>query len=59
MEAIATTSNAKLSIQMNAQMFDTGLTDQISANIQNEVQTININSSIIYESYVLQIELFV
>ena len=58
MEAIATASSGKLSIKVNAQMFDTGLTDQISGNIQNEVQTININSSIVYESYVIQIESF-
>ena len=52
MEVVASISAAKLNISLNAQMFDTGLTDAISSNIQNEVQNIVINSTIEYESYV-------
>ncbi len=34
-------------------MYDTGLTDAISSNIQNEVQSIIVSSTIVNESYVI------
>ena len=55
MEVVGSISAAKLNISLNAQMFDTGLTDAISSNIQNEVQNIVVNSTIEYESYVREI----
>ena len=40
MQAVASISSGTLSIQINAQLYDTGLTDAISTNILNHVETI-------------------
>lgn len=51
MQAVASISSGTLSIQINAQLYDTGLTDAISTNILNHVETIFISSKVVYESY--------
>ena len=53
-EVIASISSGTLSVKVNAQMYDTGLTDSISSNIQNEVQNIMISSTVTYESFVIK-----
>ena len=40
-------------MKLNAQMYDTGLTDAVSANILNEVQNVFVTSAITYESFVI------
>ena len=54
LEVIASISSGTLSVKVNAQMYDTGLTDSISSNIQNEVQNIMISSTVTYESFVIK-----
>ena len=49
---VASISSGTLSVTLNAQMYDTGLTDAVSSNILNEVQNIVVTSTITYESYV-------
>ena len=53
LQVIASISSGILSVKVNAQMYDTGLTDSISSNIQNEVQNIMISSTVTYESFVI------
>ena len=49
---VASISSGTLSVRVNVQMYDTGLTDAITSNVLNEVQTIVVTSNIVYESYV-------
>ena len=53
LQVIASISSGTLSVKVNAQMYDTGLIDSISSNIQNEVQNIMISSTVTYESFVI------
>ena len=45
-------SGKTLTLSVNAQMYDTGLTDAVSDYVQNEVQNIIIDSDIIKAGYV-------
>jgi hypothetical protein len=49
---VASKSGGGLSIQVNAKLFETFLTDKDSVYVVNDIQDIEINSTIISESYV-------
>lgn len=53
MEAVASRKAGSLSIAINAKNLNTDLTDKVSSNIQNDVQDIEISSTIVLESYVI------
>ena len=44
--------SGSLNLKVNAQMFTTTLTDSVSGNVQNDIQQIQINSTIVPETYV-------
>ena len=48
---VASKQSGRLNISINATMFQTGLTDQMSAFVFNEIQEIEISSTIVLESY--------
>lgn len=52
LEVVASRNAGALSFALNLKMLDTILTDEISSNVLNEIQDININSTISLESYV-------
>ena len=52
-ESVASKASGGLNLAINARMFTTTLTDQVSAFVNNEIQDIEIESSIILESYVI------
>ena len=45
-------ASQSLTLSVNAKMYNTGLTDAVSAFVQNEVQNIIISSQVNYETYV-------
>jgi hypothetical protein len=51
LEAVAS-KNANVDLKINAKMLDTNLVDIISANVLNEIQEIEIKSTIVSESFV-------
>jgi len=51
MEAVGSKSS-NVDLQINAKMLDTDLIDLISSNVQNEIQEIEIKSTIVSESFV-------
>ena len=50
--AAASKKGGSLALSVNAKMFDTTLYDAVSAFVLNEVQTIEISSTIVAEAYV-------
>ncbi|CAF0756351.1 unnamed protein product [Brachionus calyciflorus] len=54
-EAVSSRQGGSLSIAINAIMLDTYLTDSVSNLVTNEIQEIEINSTLIPESYVISI----
>lgn len=52
MEVIASSNGGDLRVQLNAAMLDTVLTNQVSSNVVNEIQTVEITSTITFESFV-------
>ena len=53
MEVVASKKGGSLSIAINAKNLNTDLTDKVSSNIQNDIQDIEISSTIVLESYVI------
>jgi hypothetical protein len=51
-EVVASRAGGNLNLALNAKMFNTVLTDKVSAFVKNEIQDVEINSTIILESYV-------
>ena len=49
---IASKQGGSLNIDVNGKMFQTSLTDKVSANVFNEKQEIEITSTVISQSYV-------
>ena len=54
MQAIASINKGILSLQINAQMYETSLVQGVSSFIQNEAQNILVSSIIVNESNVIQ-----
>ena len=52
LEAVASKNGGLLSLDINAKILNTDLTDKLSSNIQNEIQEIDINSTVSLESFV-------
>lgn len=52
LEAVASKNGGLLSLDINAKNLNTDLIDKISSNIQNEIQDIEINSTVSLESFV-------
>ena len=52
LEAVASRNGGLLSLDINAKILNTDLTDKLSSNIQNEIQEIDINSTVSLESFV-------
>ena len=53
MEVVASRKGGSLSIAINAKNLNTDLTDKVSSNIQNDIQDIEISSTLVLESYVI------
>ena len=53
MQVIASKKDGSLNLTVNAKIFQTSLTDQVSSFVFNEEQTINLNSNIVPETYVI------
>lgn len=49
---VGSKSKGNLTVGVNAKMLDTTLTDEVTSNVLNEIQEIEIKSLIIGESYV-------
>jgi hypothetical protein len=52
MKLVASKSTGQLTVSLNGKIFNTTLTQSDSGFVLNDVQTIEINSTIIPESYV-------
>lgn len=54
-EAIGSKQAGSFNLSINARMFETTLTDKVSYNVKNEIQIIEINSTIVPEEFVRKI----